>query len=622
MKKTLVLSLMLFFSSMFCYGQSSELAHIQSSYKHIGDSLRYVDALNRMAMLLYEKNIDSTFYYSKRAREIADRRNYTKGKADALNNLGIVFDIKGNLQLALRYYNEAYAEYGKLHDTANRVQAMMNIAMVYNELGKDKRSVQRFDEALNIGKKLGRDSIMALAIYDYLLEYPARFSPDSMTYYIGKATHIAERFKDERTLLAIKQLIADGMIAHGKRGQGLALLDQTINGAVGKKLYYVSMDMLIDMGDQLATTNPANAPDYYRRGLAIADKNGYLIYSQTMARKLFDFYSSRHDSLSAAGYARRLVTLYDEQEKLANASGIDYIDYALKDQQVKTLEVRSKYQTASLVLAVVVCLLSIIGIIVIRNNLKHTRQLNKRVISQNAQMKTALGALEQSQADNTRMMKIAAHDLRNPMGGIYAISGMMLDEPGRSADDRTMLELVKTSAQNSLELVSDLLQVQFKTEELKKEPIDIGEMLQYCVSLLLSKAEAKGQQINLQAWGLTVPANREKLWRVISNLITNAIKFSPSGAAIDVRMEAKSSNVLISVKDHGIGIPPEMQNKIFDMFTEAKRPGTAGEQPIGLGLAISKQIVEAHGGKIWFENTAGGGTTFFVSLPVEPDQET
>ena len=103
---------------------------------------------------------------------------------------------------------------------------------------------------------------------------------------------------------------------------------------------------------------------------------------------------------------------------------------------------------------------------------------------------------------------------------------------------------------------------------------------------------------------------------MISNLVANAIKFSPTGAIINVKMEHDANRVLIEVSDHGIGIPAELHDKIFDMFTEAKRPGTAGEQAFGLGLAISKQIVEAHGGKIWFESDPMKGTTFFVDLPV------
>lgn len=617
MKKALASLLLSVFSILYCRAQSVELMGIKASLPHIQDSVRYIDALNRMAMLLYEQNIDSTFYYTRQARAIANRLNYPKGNADALNNLGIFFDIKGNLQLALRYYNEAYAGYRRLKDSANSVQSLMNIAMVYKELGKDSRSIQRFNEALSLGKKLQQDSIMSLAIYNYLLSYPTRFNRDARHDYIGKAREIAMKHHDQRSLVAIDQLVADDMIAHGNRREGLKLLAHAIDTAITNKLYYVSMDMLIDMGDQLTETEPATAASYYRRGLTIAGQNGYLIYSQLMARKLFDFYSTRRDTLTASVYSRRLINLYDEQEKLNNASGIDYLDYALKDEQIKSLTTRSKYQTALLVVSVLSCLLAIAVIIAIRQHLKRTRRLNEQVTSQNSQMKRTLGALEQSQADNTRMMQIVAHDLRNPIGAMYSMASLMLEEPNRSEEDLMMLEMIKTSGKNSLGLVSDLLQVQFRTEELQKEPIDIAEMLQYCVSLLLNKAKNKGQRINLQTTPVVLPASREKLWRVVSNLVANAIKFSPAGAAIAVKMEQGPQNVRISVKDEGIGIPPEMQEKIFDLFTEAKRPGTAGEQSFGLGLAISRQIVEAHGGKIWFESNPNKGTTFFVDLPVQ-----
>jgi signal transduction histidine kinase len=210
---------------------------------------------------------------------------------------------------------------------------------------------------------------------------------------------------------------------------------------------------------------------------------------------------------------------------------------------------------------------------------------------------------------------LIAHDLRNPIGAIATIAGMMLEQH-RPEDDRIMLDMIKTSGQNSLTLVSDLLQVHTRMEELKKEPADLHSMLHYCVELLHHKADAKAQKVILQAPHIAVPVNREKFWRVISNLIGNAIKFSPTGAVITIKLQELPQRVLISVEDHGIGIPDEMKDKIFDMFTQAKRSGTAGEQAFGLGLAISRQIIEAHGGHIWFESLPGNGTTFYVELPV------
>ncbi len=615
MKKYLLFLFTSFAATVSCYAQSLELDRLKASLPTLKEGPGYVDVLNRMAMLLYEKNIDSTFYYTVKAREIANKLQYEKGKADATNNLGIFFDIKGNLQLALRYYDEANLAYTKLNDSTNRIQTLMNIAMVYKQMGKDQRAIQRFNGALNLGKKLSKDSIMSLALYNYVLQFPTQFSKEVNNQYINKAKQIASKYKDDRTLLAIDQLIADEMISNGKRDEGLALLQQTIDKAIEKKLYYVSMDIFIDMGDQLMSDDPTRAVAYYQQALDLANKNTYLIYSKLLTRKLFDFYSSRYNSAKANEYATQLIDITDEQEKLNNQSGIDYLDYVLKDQQVNALLIRSNYQNALLILLVVICLMAVVIIISIRQNLRRTKKLNKLISKQNIAMKRTLHALEQSQADNTRMMKIAAHDLRNPIGGIYSLMSLMLAEPDRSADDIEILQTIKTSAQNSLDLVNDLLEVQFNTENFKKEPIDISEILQYCVSLLLNKAEAKHQQLKLQSEELIIPANREKLWRVISNLISNAIKFSPSGAKIDVKMETDADSVLIKVRDEGIGIPPEMHDKIFDMFTQAKRPGTDGEQAFGLGLAICKQIVEGHGGKIWFESKPDKGTTFYVRLP-------
>lgn len=608
MKKRLLLFCLLLLSWNVGLAQSSELKKIQASLHQINDSLRYVDALNRMAMLLYEKNADSTFYYSRMARQIADRHHYEAGRIGAITNLGVFFDIKGNFQLALKYYNDGYTGYKKLKDSVNSVQTLMNIAMVYQEMGKDDKSIQRYQLAFKQAKQLRKDSIRSLVIYNYLLSYPSHFSRDSTRYYINVAKEIATKYKDKRTLVAIDQLIADDLISHGNRAEGMALLEQTIKTALDKKLYFVSMDMHIDIGQQLEMTDPKKSAAFYNQALTIAIRNDYLYYSEVLTRKLFELYYTQGDYTTASSYAIKLIDIYDKERKLDNESGIDYIDYALKDEQVKSLESRYAYQLALSILSCVAFLLAIAMIISIRKHLRRTKQ-------QNSKMKEALTALEQSQAENAQMMRIVAHDLRNPIGGMHSIASMMLEEPGRSEEDRTILDLIKTSSQHSLELIENFLQLQFSSEELKKEPVDIAEMLKYCVALLKSKADAKKQQLSLEIVPAVIAASREKLWRVVSNLIANAIKFSPDNAQIKVKMMQAEHGIRIWVQDEGIGIPAEMSEKIFDLFTEAKRPGTAGEQPFGMGLAISKQIVEAHNGKIWFESNKRGGTTFFVDLP-------
>lgn len=597
--------------------QGDEAMGLKQRLNHITDSMSYVDALNRLALISYEQSADTTFHYAVRARQLADRLHYKKGKADALNNLGVVYDIKGNRQLALKYYNDAHVAYVQMDDTVNRVQTLMNIGGVYKQLERDDRSAEYFESALDLGYTLAYDSILSLVIYNYLLLFPERIDEAESQRYMHDARNIATRYDDARTLIALDHLAAQALIDGGQRDAGLALWDSVINLAIEKHLYYVSMDMLIGIGDIVALSDAARAAVYYRRGLDIANHRNYLFYSKVMARKLFDLHTAHDEQAEANRYGQLLIDLFDEQERLDATANIDYLDYAIKEQQLERLVERSRSQTFFLLLAILGCLLAVGVVLAIRRTLRVSRQLNARIVAQNLHLQKALNALEQSQAENSRMMHVVAHDLRNPIGAISSAASMLLEKDGLSDDERKMLDLIGKSATDSLGLVTDLLEVNKQLADMPKDTLDLDELLRYCVDLMQSKAAAKKQRITLHSRAVVVVANREKLWRVASNLIANAIKFSPPGKLIDVSLNVNPGNVRISVKDQGIGIPEHLGSKIFDMFTEAKRPGTDGEQPFGLGLAISKHIVEAHGGRIWFESDAvqKAGTTFFVELP-------
>jgi signal transduction histidine kinase len=141
-------------------------------------------------------------------------------------------------------------------------------------------------------------------------------------------------------------------------------------------------------------------------------------------------------------------------------------------------------------------------------------------------------------------------------------------------------------------------------------------LLQYCVDLLKFKAESKKQDIHLQADEITLEIDREKIWRVLSNLISNAIKFSPENSIIEVEMFEKQGNVRISVTDYGSDIPDDAKDKIFDMFSGIKiRTENRDEHSFAIGLSLSKQIVEALDGKIWVKSREGQGTVFYVEFP-------
>jgi signal transduction histidine kinase len=349
-------------------------------------------------------------------------------------------------------------------------------------------------------------------------------------------------------------------------------------------------------------------------------------------RKLqWNYYTTVKQAEKANDFLQSYLTIKDSLD--ANARKLASINPLLEfqnlDQQYeltllkKENELRNLYLLITIVFSVMA---SLIIFLVWRNwnrskkNILTLTSLNRQIGDQNLYLQTALSSLEQSLEDNARLTKVVVHDLRNPIGAISSITSLILAREDCPPEQRKMLKMIAESSSNSLTLINEMLEASTAPDEMKMEWVEMKGLLQYCVELLQFKAAEKKQHIVLEAESLNIYSSRGKMWRVISNLIANAIKFSLEGATITVRMARVNDTARISVHDNGIGIPDDLKDKIFELFTEAKRAGTSGEQPFGMGLSISRKIVEAHGGKIWFESDQDRGTTFFVEFSLSDEK--
>jgi signal transduction histidine kinase len=116
--------------------------------------------------------------------------------------------------------------------------------------------------------------------------------------------------------------------------------------------------------------------------------------------------------------------------------------------------------------------------------------------------------------------------------------------------------------------------------------------------------------------GAKIQSDKNKIEQVLINYISNAIKYSPGSSQVEVHLDKEDDNVIVSVKDFGIGIPEDFQNQIFQKFYRAKNTGKI--EGLGLGLFLSKKIIEGLGGAVWFKSQLGQGTIFYFSLPISP----
>ncbi len=246
--------------------------------------------------------------------------------------------------------------------------------------------------------------------------------------------------------------------------------------------------------------------------------------------------------------------------------------------------------------------------------LAHLKEENSRLYKQN-QIKS-------------EWISIAAHQLRTSLSAIKWILKMFLDSDfGKLTDEQgSFMQKAYDSNERMLALVQEMLSLNHTedaTLHYDIKPNNLIHIIESTVFDFTSESFKKNIQLlvlpTTKTIGL-VPFDKEKIRVVIQNLIENAIKYSRPGDKIFVTVNSTDTDVVVSVKDTGIGIPKEEQEKIFQKFFRATNAKSKEEIGSGLGLYTTKTIIEQHGGKLWFESTEGEGTQFHVSLPLHREK--
>jgi PAS domain S-box-containing protein len=233
------------------------------------------------------------------------------------------------------------------------------------------------------------------------------------------------------------------------------------------------------------------------------------------------------------------------------------------------------------------------------------------------EIKRAEEALRRAVAERDHVLGIVAHDLRNPLSNIIVACSTL--EPGVRESERRLIEIVLRAATHANRLIQDLLDVSLvEVGQLKIERHRVSATDLVCDAVRMQAPLASSSGIDLRLavdkGAPDVFCDRDRLLRVLENLIGNALKFTHAGGHITVGAAPKDHEVMFWVEDTGCGIPSEDLTHVFDRFWQATTK--AGRLGAGLGLPITKGIVEAHGGHIWAESKFGKGSSFFFTLPL------
>jgi signal transduction histidine kinase len=250
-------------------------------------------------------------------------------------------------------------------------------------------------------------------------------------------------------------------------------------------------------------------------------------------------------------------------------------------------------------------------------------------VRQRKLLASALGQVEaksrEVEAANRHKSEFLAnmsHELRTPLNAIIGFSEVLRQQMFGAINPKQgeYLEDIQTSGQHLLSLINDILdlsKVEAGKMDLQLSQFSLAAALQSVMLMVRERAAGRGIDLRTEIDPAIdqIEADERKVKQIVLNLLTNAVKFTPAGGSVRLQAKPDGTGVLVVVRDTGVGIAPADQARVFEEFTQAGEAGAAGQEGTGLGLTLSRKLVELHGGTIWVESELGKGSTFSFTLP-------
>ncbi|MFC1741744.1 ATP-binding protein [Nanoarchaeota archaeon] len=248
---------------------------------------------------------------------------------------------------------------------------------------------------------------------------------------------------------------------------------------------------------------------------------------------------------------------------------------------------------------------------------QYQKTLQNTVSKRTAELEEAVKKLKGLDIIKASIIRNVSHELRTPI--TIAQSAMKLAERLNKKEERAKFFIMARNAFDRQDkIIDDLIEVarlENKEMSLKVEKVNLQDVIDLAVGETKNKIDSKNMKLEVNAADVRVNANFSMIKTVVTNLLDNAVKFSDTGGKILLDVKEKADCVEVSIADTGIGIPREFQEKIFERFYQGDPSFTRQQGGTGIGLAITKEIVEAHGGKVWVHTKPKKGSTFYFSLP-------
>lgn len=638
-----------------CFGVIALFACVQTDSGEAQVTIQQVDSARvrsyeYKSAMFQAQQPDSAVHYATAGLKLARRLHDKLGEALMMNRFARINEQYGNYGLAVKYQQGVIAIYKHLHLQSATDEGTVNLALLQGEEGhiKQARHVlnqilaqlkHRKDTTGQVKALIALGEVAELANNQKLaLSYLERAEKlhggaavtDAYVNLLGNIGRLHGNLKNHRRAMDYYVKGIEKSKAHGHTKGHAAMLNHTgrVLDSLGDKqkaLEYHQKGLeqarasalpeeearsLMGIASTLKAEDAEGSVQHLKNALGIAHSIGHKHLAAEIYHSLADIYrqQSRYaEAMSALQEHHRLLdSLMDANRAHKIAVLQSSYELAQSRLQVETLELANREKTYQRNLGILAAIGILLVLVVVAAYSNKTKRLNKR--------------LEASNSIKDKLFSIIGHDLRNPIGGITQLIGLMREGDLSEEEQRIMLAEMHKQGEATLDILNALLkwgESQLKGVNIQPSVFTPKECISKNIEALHHQATEKGVVLvdetpaDMQAYG---DVNHFDF--VIRNLISNAIKFSYEAGKVEISAQAntEANEIVFSVKDHGKGIS-EAQQQLFLKSNMEIAYGTGGEKGTGIGLMLSKEFVQANKGRIWLQSAEGEGTTFYFSFP-------
>ena len=550
---------------------------------------------------------------AEKCMEIALELNSIRLLAQSNDDIGIIKGINGHHTEAIEYFMKSLGFYERLGDESKTGIALMHLGHTFELAGSYDKALEYLKRSQSVNQRIGNRFNEAWALVNIGVTYSRMNQVDTALNYYQRSLKIAEQIKDQRLILTNLDNIG---------GKYSMMKDFEKANQYLQRAYKLSEESGTNSRTVYITGNLAenyfymgqfdSARIFGEKQLELAINSGLISEQKVAYYVLAQVYDSLNDHQSAYGALQKYITVNDtifSREKSRQIEELrESYESEQKEQAIASLEKEKKAeQFKRNTFAGVALLFLFIGGL-LYNNQRIKARKNKELLN------------KEKEVDEMKSKFFAniTHEFRTPLTLILGPIEMMKSE-AVSPKIHQHLDVMKTNASRLLELINQLLElskIEAGSLKLKAFPGNIVPLVKGVVMSFESIAQKKGILLKVESVNedMKVYFDREKLEKILINLISNAIKFTPEGGQILVELTNTEHYLDIKIKDSGTGIPEKDLEFIFDRFYQSDKTG--GSMGTGIGLALTKELIELHHGSIEVKSEEGVGTDFCVQLPV------